>query len=87
LFSPETNAANFLTYQLIFHNTHYYLIVYAFQSLEVSVSEYEVERVVHRIREKNTLVVGPVLDGHEFIAGTAFFLLVLYILSLCDVYI
>lgn len=32
-------------------------------------TEYEVERVLHRLREKNTLVVGPVLEGHEFFAG------------------
>lgn len=36
------------------------------QSVEMSVSKYEVERVLRRLSRKNTIVVGPVLDGHEF---------------------
>jgi hypothetical protein len=36
----------------------------------VRVSAYEVQRVLRRLNVKNTIVVGPVLEGHDFIANT-----------------
>jgi hypothetical protein len=50
-------------------NCVYYLTAPFFghiQSLEVKISPYEVERVLRRLAIPGTVVVGPVLEGHEF---------------------
>jgi hypothetical protein len=59
--------------------SHFYFIficlTFSLQSLEVKVSLYEVQRVLKRLNVKNTIMVGPVLEGHEFIASEGMLLI------------